>query len=284
MIELLVTIGLLSVVMMATMTLILNQNKEVKSITEKMLIKDIETNLKNALRNSEYCSCLFRGQTYTSGAWSSFPTQIPSGWSMPIPNAPAACSPVTSSIVPPVGSLVENSNMRILSISFTEVFSLGANSFSGNLNIGFDHDSLVRALRNIRVPMSFSTDAAGNFLGCTSAASAGMSFVNPDTGYDNMPGTAACAAIGKTCQYMSAHLAIWDDAGCPSTAHCMRVCQTWYNQNLPGVPDRSGGNWSDPGGSGQGNIFSCAAEVGRKTTYLQGGVVRCGGYFTAICM
>jgi len=96
--------------------------------------------------------------------------------------------------------------------------------------------------------------------------------IGSEDGYAGQTGHQACLSIGKTCQRVISYNYIREDGACTSATHCMRVCMTWYNQNLPGVEN-----------GGKDNIHSCDALLGDYTTYLHGGVVRCNAHFSAIC-
>lgn len=100
-------------------------------------------------------------------------------------------------------------------------------------------------------------------------------------GYDGMTGDAACASIGKKCVAVLSHNYIFQDAACGALAtHCSHVCATWYG--LTG-----GGDQAAPQGVETGQdlspIHDCTAKIGEYTTYLDIGIVRCNGIFSALC-
>jgi prepilin-type N-terminal cleavage/methylation domain-containing protein len=114
-------------------------------------------------------------------------------------------------------------------------------------------------------------------IGC--ASNNGVEVIEAGGPADGQTGHQACQAIGKTCSYLIGFSNITGDMNCPSATHCMRVCMTWYNQSLPGVPNSNIG----VGTTQHNNIHSCDARVGFYTTYNHPGVVICGTYFSAIC-
>lgn len=189
-IEVLVALGIMSIVSMALISLLTNQNKEVKALGERMISKDVETQLKNVLLNSSYCDCLLRGYTLntvtTPTAWNSFPLSIPSGYNQPPPAAPTPCTALSSFIIPPVGGKIGNSSVKTAGITMDNILYQGSGYYTGSLNISFDPGSMVRAMKSLRIPMSFSIDttsgtpAARNFSSCGSAPSAsGFVFLDP---------------------------------------------------------------------------------------------------------
>ncbi len=119
-----------------------------------------------------------------------------------------------------------------------------------------------------------SLSGVSTISGCA-LASGNLQIVAPGTGHDGQSGFDACSSIGGSCAYVQSHNYIRDDAGCPGATHCMRVCMTWYNQNLPGITNEVV--------DGKDNIHSCVAKVGMYTTYLDVGVVRCNAFFHAVC-
>lgn len=113
----------------------------------------------------------------------------------------------------------------------------------------------------------------------TNCSTSNMEVLESGTGYDGQTGHQACSSIGKSCSHIISLSTITDDAGCPGATHCMRVCMTWYNQSLPGIP-----NTVSFATSANNNVHNCDARVGFYTSYLHSSVVRCGTYFSAVCM
>jgi hypothetical protein len=120
-------------------------------------------------------------------------------------------------------------------------------------------------------------NGSGVVIGCSS--NNGIEVIEAGGPSDGQTGHQACQAIGKSCSHILSFTTITADVNCPSAEHCMRVCMTWYNQSLLGVPNSTAG----VGTAQHNNIHSCDARVGFYTTYLHVGVVECGGYFSAVC-
>jgi type II secretory pathway pseudopilin PulG len=280
------------IIALAVASLLMNQNKEVKAIQEKLLTQEINSQIKNTLLNSEYCSCLFRNRTFDTSVkvWTPAISNLPQAY-VSVPSLPLACTPDTLNLVPNVGSVISGSQLQIQSLTVVDSVEVipGSGSYTANLEVGFDQT--VRALKKIKTPIVFSvntalgTAATRPFINCMAANSTQqLSILKPGSGHDGMTGIAACASIGKVCQYVHSLNTIWNDVGCPGATHCMRVCMTWYNMSLPGIPNSYGQLANDPVNGGLTNIHSCAAQIGRMKTYLHSGVVECGGFFSAVCL
>lgn len=267
--------AIMMVIALGLSSMISNQNKEIKAIGEKLLTKELESQMKTMLGSSDYCNCLLRGKTFDIAATPPVVvpadqiTRLQSGYSTgPLDALP--CTPIATDFISPAGGGVAGSNMTVASVDIRNMQLVSPANYKADVQVSFSNS--VRVLQPIKSSIQFAVDGSGAFVRCSGGASA-LTPLNPGAGYDGMTGDAACASIGKRCQYVSSLNTIWHDAGCPGATHCMRVCMTWYNQNLPGVPDVLG----------KTNIHSCAAQVGGFTTYLHPGVVRCGGYFSAFC-
>lgn len=292
-IQVIVAAGIASIIALGVAQMMSNQNREVKAIGEKLLAKELELQMKNLFANSDYCNCAFNGKTFDMTqtppvivAADQF-TRLKEGYSAPTPT----CTVAGGDFIPTVGTAVPGSTMTVGSIGLGGLTQVSPGVYKADLSVSFNNS--IRSMKPIKTNVQFSVNIAGGsgptarpFMGCNSNGGSTVVVLNPDLTYDGMTGTAACASIGKSCAYITSLNTIWDDAGCPGATHCMRVCMTWYNQSLPGIPNAFFGDWTDPvptPGGQSTNIHSCAARVGRYTTYLHGGVVRCGGYFSAIC-
>ena len=158
-------------------------------------------------------------------------------------------------------------------------FADGLGSFKGEIVIRGSKSKLgsTKSFEDIKKPVNvfFNTALGVSTISGCSSSSGNLKVLAPGTGYDGLSGFDACASIGGTCAFVQSHNYIQDDAGCPGATHCMRVCMTWYNQNLPGITDEAF--------NGKDNVHLCAAKVGNFTTYLNPGVVRCNAFFHAVC-
>jgi len=116
-------------------------------------------------------------------------------------------------------------------------------------------------------------NVGGNTKCLSNLAEAGPPIVLAAESWQGWTGDNACASVGKTCDKVISYNYIFVDAACSSATHCVHVCAAWYNQSLPGVVN----------GEDHDNIHDCSAFLGWHTTYLHAGILRCAGYFSAIC-
>lgn len=172
-IEALVSIGIASIIGLAMMTMVSSQNKEIKGLTEKLVVKDLEAQLQRVITVDDYCSCLFRGSKVVAGNLTTPPAAIPTGFNWPIPAPPAACTPAGTNLIPSAGNTIPGSNIKISGISYSNVIEIGKNQYSANLNVNLDSNSGVRALKGFKVSLVLTADAAGNFLNCGALRSSG---------------------------------------------------------------------------------------------------------------
>ena len=100
----------------------------------------------------------------------------------------------------------------------------------------------------------------------------GISIIADTQGDGTKTGTQMCTEQGKTCLYVISDTHIADSVGCLGIEMtCIDVCQRAYNQNGLNTPNH-------------GNIWGCdEAKIGSYITYLDSGVLRCNGWFSAIC-
>lgn len=186
-VEIVVAAGIVSILGLILATMVVNQNREVAAIGEKMAAKDVELRVKNVVFNGSYCGCLFRGKTFNLATltWNNFPSQIPDSYNQPTPLPPAPCVASTSLVVPAVGEVITSSHLKIANLSMTNVANPGPGYYTGDLEVSFDPSLLVRAMKNIKIPMSFNVDTTtGNFISCGQTQNmlkAWVSFVPPAT-------------------------------------------------------------------------------------------------------
>jgi len=170
-IEATVAAAILMTVSLAIAAVIVNLNREVRSLDEKLVSRETETLVQRVTSNLPFCNCLFTGHQFdrTSNNWLSFPTSIPSSFA-------AACAPGPDSILS-VGAPIGSSHLSPQSLSMVNITELTAGSgvYVGELSVDFDSTRLVRSVRPLRVPLTFSvstTDPPNNagFLACGNAA------------------------------------------------------------------------------------------------------------------
>lgn len=165
-IEVMVSFGIMSIMALGMVSMIQSQNKEVTALTEKLLAKDVEAHLVNVMNVSDFCSCLMRGLTLNTTTapmtLSANPVDIPAGYTQPIPvPLTTACTPSSAvRIVPSAGNRLENSNLRINAITYSDISALGNSKYSANLNVSFQLNSGVRPINNVKSAVIFTVNGA----------------------------------------------------------------------------------------------------------------------------
>jgi len=181
--EVLVATGLLSIVSLGVMSMISSQNKEVTALTERLGIKDVEAQLVNVMNVADFCSCLMRGLTLNTTTapmtLSSNPVDIPVGYNQPIPvPLTTPCTPNSANrIVPSGGNKIAGYNVRVNTITYTDINPIGSSKYSANLKVSFDPSSGVRPHADIKAAVIFTVNsadpaAAQRFQACGSAVPA----------------------------------------------------------------------------------------------------------------
>ncbi len=170
-IEVIVAAGLSSILILGLLRLIENQNKVVKALDEKMYATGIESQLKIAMTKASYCECLFRGKTIdlsdpSNPTWNQSLTSLPLAFSHPIPVPPTACTPTTELLVPSAGQKFSGTTIKVFNVAVVDMNSLGSGSYFANLEIQFDRSTLIRPIKNLKIPFSFNVDL---FSGTTAA-------------------------------------------------------------------------------------------------------------------
>ncbi len=98
-IQIVISIGLMSILAVIFASMMESQNKQVKILSEKLLMQEIETSIRSVFLNEDYCSCLFRNKTFDTGnkTWSSGITSLPNSFTN-VPVFPNACIAATEKL------------------------------------------------------------------------------------------------------------------------------------------------------------------------------------------
>jgi prepilin-type N-terminal cleavage/methylation domain-containing protein len=180
-VEILVVVAVMAIVGLATATMIMTQQREVRALSEKLLALETQTQLNHVLFNSEYCGCLFSGRTFdpVTGNFSPGLNGIPDGF--PSTVVPNPCVPTSSLIVPPVGGKFTGRNIEVKSLSIQDVVLQSPGNYVGKIVVELLHDrdtdKLVREIRPIESPIAFQVDTVSGtptarpFLACSGASS-----------------------------------------------------------------------------------------------------------------
>ncbi len=156
-IEVICVAGIMSILSLAIANMIVNQNRELKSIDEKMAQQNVQLLITNVLSSPTFCSCFMGTNTfnYTTSTWNTFPSSIGSSYD-------AACTSLGTPLLS-VGSNIGNSNLLPSSMSMQNITetTAGSGNFTANLIVQLDSSLLVRSRKPITVPMYFKVNMAG---------------------------------------------------------------------------------------------------------------------------
>jgi prepilin-type N-terminal cleavage/methylation domain-containing protein len=177
--EILVSIGLLSIITLAMLSFMTSQNKELSSIDEKMSIQSLQMQLTNLLQNPSFCGCFMGNHKFNSGTktWNTFPSEIGASYdnTCAIQGTPIIKESVrigTSKLVP--------INIRLENITETLINS---GRYTSNLVIALNQNELTRIRKNISIPFSFQVnmmDPAANrgLSSCSVSSTSSAGFCN----------------------------------------------------------------------------------------------------------
>ncbi len=190
-VEILVAVGIMSVIALGMATLITNQTMEIKGIDEKMALQSVQTRVANVLSSPAFCGCfLGTSRTFdyeTARVWSSALTSIASSYD----GACAAVGAAFLTVATPLDARLTPVGMSLQNIVETTASS---GNFSANLVLQFDQTLLTKSRKSLSLPMYFSVNLLGGAAGarplasCSSAAAAPIdlpTLCNQMNGYYN---------------------------------------------------------------------------------------------------
>lgn len=152
-VEVLVAFGLMSILAIATMNLILSQQKEVAGLEDKLALQGIQSHLMSVLSDGTFCKCFMGADTfnYTTRTWNGFPTSVAMSYD-------AGCTAIGGSFLT-VGTKI-STKIRPTSMTLQNIAETVANSglFSANLTLEFDQTLLTKIRKNISIPVNFKID------------------------------------------------------------------------------------------------------------------------------
>ena len=152
-VEVMVSIGIMGIGTMIMMTMMTNQGREIKSMGEKMYLRQLESSLTNLFANSSFCSCVFANSKFnsTTRVWTPALSEIGSSYS-------AACAVVGAPLVR-VNEKYESS-LYPTEISFVEIQEAvqGSGVYTGYVNVKFDSTRMIRALKDAKIPFYFTVN------------------------------------------------------------------------------------------------------------------------------
>lgn len=152
-VEVLVAFGLMAILAIATMNLILSQQKEVAGLEDKLALQGIQSHLMSVLSDGTFCKCFMGADTfnYTTSSWNGFPASIAMSYD-------ASCTAVGGSFLT-IGNKM-SPKIRPTSMTLQNITETVASSgfFSANLVLAFDQTLLTKNRKNISIPVNFKID------------------------------------------------------------------------------------------------------------------------------
>lgn len=285
-VQVMISLGIMCLMMTVFATMMVNQLKETRALSEKLAAMDLEKLLIASLADGSVCSYVLG----PNPSWQTFDSTLPLPQTITLTNPSPDAAALYISILPgptngplavQVGKPVSAVSSRLTVTSIQLQIASGASgSYLGNWIVNFDPATEVRALKPVFISTKLTVDTtiptSAKITGCQSTLApspAPAQMLTAGMGYDGQTGSIACASIRKACVYVVSYNYIEVDAACNSATNCAHFCSTGYNQSLPGAPN----------GLDLTNIHSCAALIGNYVTYLDPGIVQCNGIFSAFC-
>lgn len=166
-IEVLITLGLMALVSMITLTLISTMNSEVRALSEKLVVRDLENFTSRIFSSGTACGCHLKGNRLglTNLQWQTpFPTTLQSGFSDPV-----GCTPTGTPFLQ-VGVPQPNAKSVVpKSVVLEDMQPMvgGTGQFTGKLKITMDAELLKVPVRRIELGLMVQVDpATGDFISC----------------------------------------------------------------------------------------------------------------------
>jgi hypothetical protein len=194
-VQVMVSVAIMSVISLGVATMISYQHKELKALGEKLLTKELESQMKNMFSDSDYCNCVFRGKFFDTTAGSEAIvtadqiTRLRTGYSA----GPPTCTVIASDFIPPAGTQVPGSTMDVGTIGLTNMQLISPANYKADLAVTFSNS--VRSIKGIKTSIQFTinpalgTSTARPFVSCASSpVSPGATikgFCTPVMSFDN---------------------------------------------------------------------------------------------------
>ncbi len=169
-VEVMVAAAVVSIVTMGIASVLTNLSRENAAIGEKLTALATESELIRMVQGPDFCGCFMSGASInsTTKAVSSANLQeIPLGYEV-------GCVPKAAKIAS-VGQKLNGSHLTVQSIEIASVSDagVGVGTYSGQLQVQFSNQGMVRGIQPIKIPLSFYVDLtdpanAQSILGCGS--------------------------------------------------------------------------------------------------------------------
>ncbi|MGZ6472778.1 MAG: hypothetical protein ACXWRZ_16535 [Bdellovibrio sp.] len=176
-IEVMVAAGIMSIVMLGTMTMILSQRTESKALTEKLASLDLEKILISSLSDGKICKAELTTPSPINNVVYKVNISNPSQTEFKLSNGIHMSPTDTTHFlvkpgdqVSPISNSLKIDNTNGVTIkNFTNI---GTNLYSAEIWVSFDPTPLVRAIRPVVVKTTIFTNAAGVVTDCNGGGSA----------------------------------------------------------------------------------------------------------------
>lgn len=209
-----VAAGIASIIALGVAQMFADQHREVRALNEKLLIKDLEIQMKRMFSTSDYCNCVFRGKTFDTTASPAVIvtadqlTRLRTGYSV----GPPTCTEIATDFIPPATSVVTGSAMTVGSIGLGPLALVVPGIYRADIEVMFANS--VRSMKPIKHTVQFSLNMTGGagptarpFANCAgSAAVTGATakgFCTPKVDWDNSNSLACGAVSGFTAYRMN---------------------------------------------------------------------------------
>jgi prepilin-type N-terminal cleavage/methylation domain-containing protein len=165
-IEILIAMGILLIVMLAVANLQVSQMKEVRALSEKLAVLDLERLLISSLADGTICTAQLATNAVNPSAPYHIDSTALSTMSISLTSIPASSAvgaiPLISTLPSPAVSQI-----KIASIIVKNFISSGSpNQYIADLEVRFDSSLLVRALKPLTIKLNLRTDGADNISSC----------------------------------------------------------------------------------------------------------------------
>ncbi len=184
-IETLIAVGIMAIVMVGFSSMILNQQKETKSVSEILAGLDLQKNLISALADGSVCNHILNNPTQLTFNSNNLPRDLEPS----LPIYASVVSGVVGSVIAQEGqpASVYSSSMVVKSIRLN-ITSGSGSTYTGNWIIDFDETKSVRPHKPITVSTILNVDssAPGNtkIIGCMGSQGAKLNRMVSANGSD----------------------------------------------------------------------------------------------------
>ncbi|MGZ3768852.1 MAG: prepilin-type N-terminal cleavage/methylation domain-containing protein [Bdellovibrio sp.] len=234
-IEVMVAIGIMSIVLAGMTTMQINMQKETKALTEKMAVLDLEKFLISTLADGSICTAELTPSILNGSSSFSVNVGNPSKTSIVLPSGIHSSITDPSKVLVQPGALISPlSNVKVKpnGVTVSNFANAGTDLYTATINVEFESDNLVRSLKPISVKTMVNTDPGGKIAACGLGVSA---FAGKVTSFGGMFDQCSCPGWGR-CQgnamngglyscpkgYTPNLFSAWDDRG--KCGHALYIC------------------------------------------------------------